>query len=122
MSISKLAPTAVTGKDGDWYWFRCGGYCVLSLTYQASNIACTSSNTGQYQSDVISTGKYLPSWVKTIGTVTGAAGQGSQGGGVRLHRVILDGVGSSYPVKFILACPQSSTVNFPFTVIVFGTC
>lgn len=121
MATSTLKPLAESGVDGSWTYIRIGGYCVLTLNYQASNVAIDTAAAGQYQSAEISTEKYLPSWVKTVIAVSGSSGSGSQGGGTRLHRVTLWTIND--PVRFVLARPQSNNSdNFPITVIVFGTC
>lgn len=121
MATSVKNPEASSGVSGSWTWFRVGGYCLLTFAYQATNIAITTSTSGQYQSAEIDTGIYLPSWVTGIVSVAGTAGSGSQGGGTKLHRVILWNLTSS--VKFILSKPVSSSAEqFPFTVLVIGTC
>lgn len=122
MATSVKNPEAASGVSSNgWTWFRVGGYCILTFTYQATGVAIDTSTSGQYQSAEIDTEMYLPSWVKSVIAVSGSAGQGSQGGGTRLHRVMLWSINDS--VKFVLARPQSAaSESFPFTVIVFGTC
>ena len=124
MATSTITPNAVMGKDGDWYYLRCGGYCILTLTYQITGANINTSTNGQYQSDTIDTQLNVPSFVKSLLTVSGACGNGSQGGGIRLHRIVLNGVsGASNTLRFILSANQSiNSASMPVTVIVFGTC
>ena len=124
MATSTISPQAVMGKSGDWYYLRCGGYCVLALAYQITGVAVTTSSNGQYQSDAIDTQLNVPSFVKSILVVSGSGGNGSQAGGIRLHRIILNGVsGSSNTLRFIIAANSSvASANMPVTAIVFGTC
>lgn len=121
MARSVISPQAVSGQDGSWTYIRIGGFCVLTFAYQATGVPIQNSESGQYQSNEINTGISLPSWVTGIIAVSGSAGAGSQTGGVRLHRVTLWDLSAT--VKFALArATSSASANFPFTVIVFGTC